>query len=237
MNEGHHALRPQAGPFHARLQRHGEEPCRTGVRCHASRADVDRLQKAYVGKSPASSTYKLDYANRQACGGGGAASRSTRIRAAANYYPVAVVHGTTGEVSNVDNRFQTVTVSSTTSVAAGDAFTIAAVDAVHHITKQRHRANSRPSGSSAVPSHHTGDFAAHHFQPGRHGRRRRSTELRGQYRRVQQRACVPEHRGGADQPLLAEGRNRAAARPLRGADRCARGCIAVMRAMKTNRPG
>jgi hypothetical protein len=37
---------------------------------------------------------------------------------------------------NVDNRFQTVTVSSTTGVVAGDAFTIAGVFAVHHITKQ-----------------------------------------------------------------------------------------------------
>jgi hypothetical protein len=35
----------------------------------------------------------------------------------------------------VDNRFQTVTVSSTTGVAAGDCFTIANVFAVHHITK------------------------------------------------------------------------------------------------------
>jgi hypothetical protein len=37
---------------------------------------------------------------------------------------------------NVDNRFQTVTVNSTTGIAAGDAFKIAEVYAVHHITKQ-----------------------------------------------------------------------------------------------------
>jgi hypothetical protein len=36
----------------------------------------------------------------------------------------------------VDNRYQTVTVSSSTNVVAGDAFTIAGVNAVHHITKQ-----------------------------------------------------------------------------------------------------
>jgi hypothetical protein len=35
----------------------------------------------------------------------------------------------------VDNRFQTVTISSTTNVAAGDAFTVANINAVHHITK------------------------------------------------------------------------------------------------------
>jgi hypothetical protein len=35
----------------------------------------------------------------------------------------------------VDNRFQTITVSTTANVAAGDAFTVAALNAVHHITK------------------------------------------------------------------------------------------------------
>ena len=35
----------------------------------------------------------------------------------------------------MDNRFQTITVTSTTNVAAGDSFTIANVNAVHHITK------------------------------------------------------------------------------------------------------
>jgi hypothetical protein len=35
----------------------------------------------------------------------------------------------------VDNRYQTITVSSSTGVAAGDCFTIAGVNAVHHITK------------------------------------------------------------------------------------------------------
>jgi hypothetical protein len=36
----------------------------------------------------------------------------------------------------VDNRYQQVTVSSTAGLAAGDAFEIAGVEAVHHITKQ-----------------------------------------------------------------------------------------------------
>jgi hypothetical protein len=38
-------------------------------------------------------------------------------------------------MSNVDNRYQTITVSTTANVAAGDCFTVAALDATHHITK------------------------------------------------------------------------------------------------------
>jgi N-methylhydantoinase A/oxoprolinase/acetone carboxylase beta subunit len=38
--------------------------------------------------------------------------------------------------NNVDNRYQTVTVSSTTNVVAGDCFTIAGIEAVHMITKE-----------------------------------------------------------------------------------------------------
>jgi hypothetical protein len=52
------------------------------------------------------------------------------------YVPQATSVATTGEASNVDNRFQTVTVNDTTGVVAGDCFTIDGVLAVHHITKQ-----------------------------------------------------------------------------------------------------
>lgn len=38
--------------------------------------------------------------------------------------------------NNVDNRYQTITVNSTTSVKAGDAFTIAGVNRVHMVNKQ-----------------------------------------------------------------------------------------------------
>jgi hypothetical protein len=56
--------------------------------------------------------------------------------AGANFYtPKATSVAATGERNNVDNRFQRVTVTSTANVAAGDAFTIATVDAVHHVTK------------------------------------------------------------------------------------------------------
>ena len=94
------------------------------------------LRKAFVGEMASFSTYKLDYANRKAAAAGGAGlTIDTRVAGAQFYVPKATSTAATGEVSNVDNRFQTVTVSSTTNVAAGDAFTIANVNAVHHITK------------------------------------------------------------------------------------------------------
>jgi hypothetical protein len=98
---------------------------------------VTAYEKAFVGMIASFDTYKLDYANRIAAAAGGAGITMNTLVAGANYYtPVATRVATTGEQSNVDNRYQTVTVSSTTSVVAGDAFTVATVDAVHHITKQ-----------------------------------------------------------------------------------------------------
>ena len=93
-------------------------------------------EKAYVGPIASFETYKLDYANSlTAAAGGGALTIDTQA-AASNYYtPVSTSTATTGERSNVDNRYQTITISATTNVAAGDCFTIAGVNAVHHITK------------------------------------------------------------------------------------------------------
>lgn len=93
-------------------------------------------EKAYVGEIASFETFKLDYAVRLGAAAGGAITMDTRA-AAGNYYtPRATSVAATGEVSNVDNRFQTITVSATANVAAGDAFTIAGINAVHHITKQ-----------------------------------------------------------------------------------------------------
>jgi len=97
---------------------------------------VTAYEKAYVGTVASFETYKLDYANRLAAAAGGAGITISTLDAAGNYYvPKATSTATTGEVGNVDNRYQTVTVSSTANVAAGDCFTIAALNAVHHITK------------------------------------------------------------------------------------------------------
>jgi len=93
-------------------------------------------EKAYVGTIASFDTYKLDYANRLTAAAGGAGLTINTLVAGANFYtPRATSTGANGERSNVDNRFQTVTISSTTNVAAGDCFTIAGVNAVHHITK------------------------------------------------------------------------------------------------------
>lgn len=93
-------------------------------------------EKAYVGEVASFETYKLDYANRlAAAAGGGSLTIDTQV-AATNYYaPQATRVATTGERSNVDNRYQTITISATTNVAAGDAFTVAGIVAVHHVTK------------------------------------------------------------------------------------------------------
>jgi len=97
---------------------------------------VTAYEKAYVGMVASFDTYKLDYANRLAAAAGGAGITMSTLDAASNYYvPVATRVATTGEMSNVDNRYQTITVSTTANVAAGDCFTVAALDAVHHITK------------------------------------------------------------------------------------------------------
>ena len=90
--------------------------------------------RAYVGNVSGFETFKLDYAYRLAAKGGSTVS----VNGANQYHtPAATSTATTGEVSNVDNRYQSlaITVGSGT-VAVGDAFTIAGVYSVHPITKQ-----------------------------------------------------------------------------------------------------
>ena len=117
------------------------------------------LRRAYVGRLASFETYKLDYAVRKTAAAGGAGLTTSTLTAAAQYWvPKATAVATTGETANVDNRYQTLTVSSTTSVAAGDSFTIANVFAVHHITKastgvlKTFRVISVPSSTTLVIS-------------------------------------------------------------------------------------
>jgi hypothetical protein len=120
---------------------------------------VTAYEKAYVGTVASFETYKLDYARRLAAAGGGAGITMNTLDAGANYYtPAATSVGPNGETSNVDNRYQTITVSTTAGVAVGDAFTVAALDAVHHITKddtgqlKTFRVMAVPSGTTLVIS-------------------------------------------------------------------------------------
>ena len=93
-------------------------------------------ERSRVGMVAGFDTLKLDYANRLTAAAGGGSLTIDSQNAAVNYLVPAATSTSVGGHINVDNRYQTVTVSSTTSVAAGDAFTIAGVEAVHHITKQ-----------------------------------------------------------------------------------------------------
>ena len=94
------------------------------------------LRRAFVGQVASFETYKLDYAQRKAAALGAGITINTTA-AGGNYYtPKATTTSATGETSNVDNRFQTVTVNSTTNIAVGDSFTIANVNNVHMITKE-----------------------------------------------------------------------------------------------------
>jgi len=105
-------------------------------RSFASNKSQMAYERAYVGNVAGFETFKMDYANRIAAAAGAGDTIDTSAGGGNIYVPQATSVATTGETSNVDNRFQTVTVNDTTGVVAGDCFTIDGVQAVHHITKQ-----------------------------------------------------------------------------------------------------
>jgi hypothetical protein len=108
----------------------------TGARSFAGTKSNTAFERSFVGQVAGFETYKLDYANRLAARTGSNTTMST-LAAANNYYvPTATSTAVTGETQNVDNRFQTITVTSTTDLRVGTPFQIGGVEAVHHITKQ-----------------------------------------------------------------------------------------------------
>jgi hypothetical protein len=113
--------------------------------------------RAYIGQVASFDTFKMDYANRIGVAAGSGITIDTRDSANNYYIPKAIsTSPTTAERLNVDNRYQTITVSSSTGVVAGDCFTIAAVNAVHHITKgdtgqlKTFRVISVPAGGTSL---------------------------------------------------------------------------------------
>lgn len=109
----------------------------------ANRADspvgksLTAYERAYVGRIASFETFKLDYAVRIAAAAAGGAITATTLAAGVNtFVPAATRVAATGERNNVDNRFQTMTFSSTVGMVPGDSFTLATVQSVHHITKQ-----------------------------------------------------------------------------------------------------
>lgn len=95
---------------------------------------TEAYRRAYIGEVAGFQTYKMDYANRLTA----AAGVTVTVNGAGQYYtPKATSTAATGEVANVDNRYQNLTIAVTSgTVKVGDAFTLANVFAVHHITKQ-----------------------------------------------------------------------------------------------------
>ena len=95
---------------------------------------TEAYRRSYVGEVAGFQTFKMDYANRLTA----AAGTTVTVNGANQYHtPAATSTAATGEVSNVDNRTQSLIVAvGSGTVKVGDAFTIAGVNAVHHITKQ-----------------------------------------------------------------------------------------------------
>lgn len=95
---------------------------------------TEAYRRSYVGEVAGFQTFKMDYANRLTA----AAGVTVTVNGANQYHtPAATSTAGTGEVSNVDNRTQSLIIGvSSGTVKVGDAFTIVGVNAVHHITKQ-----------------------------------------------------------------------------------------------------
>lgn len=103
------------------------------TRSFTGNKSADAYMRSFVGEVAGFDTFKADYVPRLAA----ATATGVTIGAANQYYvPKATSTAVTGEVGNVDNRYQTITVASTGSLAVGDAFTIAGVESVHHINKE-----------------------------------------------------------------------------------------------------
>jgi len=98
-------------------------------------------ERSFVGQIASFDTWKLDYSKRITAAAGGAITVDTRTATGNGYVPRAITTSpTTAERLNVDNRYQTLTFADgagdISDVVAGDCFTIAAVNAVHQITKE-----------------------------------------------------------------------------------------------------
>ena len=99
-----------------------------------------KVERAYmtnfVGDVAGFNTWKAGYTYRLTAALGVTVTINEATAGNRRWIPKATSAATTGETSNVDNRFMTMTFAVTSGTAkVGDAFTIAGVNAVHHITK------------------------------------------------------------------------------------------------------
>jgi len=105
------------------------------TRSFGNRMSEDAYRRGFVGTVAGFETYKFDYANRIRAVTGSNTTIDTRASANNYWVPQATSVASTGETSNVDNRFQTVTFASNADLRAGDVIRIEGVESVHHITK------------------------------------------------------------------------------------------------------
>lgn len=91
-------------------------------------------EQAFVGRIAGFDTFKSDYTYRLTA----AAGVTVTVNGAGQFYtPKATSTAGTGEIQNVDNRYQTLLITVTSgTVKVGDKFTITGVNACHHISKQ-----------------------------------------------------------------------------------------------------
>lgn len=91
--------------------------------------------RALVGRDIAGfDVFKMDYGPRLTAAAGVGVTLSAANQ---RYVPVSTTASANGGRSNVDNRFQVISIAVTSgTVKVGDALTIAGVNSVHHITKQ-----------------------------------------------------------------------------------------------------
>ncbi len=91
-------------------------------------------ERSMIGQVAGFDAFKIDTPIRLAAAGG----VTVTMNGANQYYtPKATSTAGTGETNNVDNRFQTISVTVTSgTMKVGDAFTIAGVNNAHMITKQ-----------------------------------------------------------------------------------------------------
>ncbi|WP_033134626.1 P22 phage major capsid protein family protein [Acinetobacter sp. MN12] len=91
-------------------------------------------EKAYIGEIAGFETYKNDQTLRLAAA---TATGVTINGANQRYVPIGSTTDAAGNTTNIDNRYQTISITVTSgTVKVGDAITIAGVNSVHHITKQ-----------------------------------------------------------------------------------------------------
>lgn len=94
---------------------------------------TNALEKSFIGEFANFETFKLDAGLRLTAQT--ATPTIDTTGAQVRYVPLSSESTTAGEI-NVDNRYQVITISSTTGLAAGDCYTVAGIEAVHMIHKE-----------------------------------------------------------------------------------------------------